>query len=113
MVADKEVVAAIGPQMSGAGKAMTPILSQGGLATITPSSPTRTSAARKFAEQTAGRQAIFPHRHHRCTGANMANFLAEKLKVKPSSCWTTAACRRGDSFVKQAGEGAKIIGATG
>jgi 2-oxoglutarate-Fe(II)-dependent oxygenase superfamily protein len=38
MVSDKEVVAAIGPQMSGSGKAMSPILSQGDLATITPSS---------------------------------------------------------------------------
>src|SRR5215469_13875670 len=38
MVSDREVVAAIGPQMSGSGKAMSPILSQGDLATITPSS---------------------------------------------------------------------------
>src|SRR5580704_492591 len=38
MVSDKAVVAAIGPQMSGSGKAMSPILSQGDLATITPSS---------------------------------------------------------------------------
>src|SRR5215470_10219268 len=38
MVSDKQVVAAIGPQMSGSGKAMSPILSQGNLATITPSS---------------------------------------------------------------------------
>src|SRR5580698_3429784 len=33
MVADENVVAAIGPQMSGSGKAMAPILSQGNLAT--------------------------------------------------------------------------------
>ena len=51
MVADKEVVAAIGPQMSGAGKAMTPILSQGGLATITPSSTNPDITSPKFAEQ--------------------------------------------------------------
>ena len=38
MVSDKSVVAAIGPQMSGSGKAMAPILSQGNLATITPAS---------------------------------------------------------------------------
>jgi len=51
MVADKEVVAAIGPQMSGAGKAMTPILSQGGLATITPSSTNPDITNPKFADQ--------------------------------------------------------------
>jgi branched-chain amino acid transport system substrate-binding protein len=51
MVADKDVVAAIGPQMSGAGKAMTPILSQGGLATITPSSTNPDITSPKFAEQ--------------------------------------------------------------
>src|SRR5256714_12383340 len=38
MVSDKAVVAAIGPQMSGSGKAMSPILSQGNLATVTPAS---------------------------------------------------------------------------
>ena len=38
MVSDKQVIAAIGPQMSGAGKAMSPILSEGDLAIITPSS---------------------------------------------------------------------------
>src|SRR5204862_2415925 len=38
MVADNSVVAAIGPQMSGSGKAMSPILSQGNLATVTPAS---------------------------------------------------------------------------
>ena len=67
MVADKDVVAAIGPQMSGAGKAMTPILSQGGLATITPSSTNPDITSPKFAEQyPSGRQAdLFPHRHHR------------------------------------------------
>ena len=38
MVGDDSVVATIGPQMSGSGKAMSPILSEGDLATITPSS---------------------------------------------------------------------------
>lgn len=51
MVADPEVMAAIGPQMSGAGKAMTPILSQGGLATITPSSTNPDITDPKFAAQ--------------------------------------------------------------
>src|SRR5438045_1514544 len=36
MVADNSVVAAIGPQMSGSGKAMSSILRPGNLATVTP-----------------------------------------------------------------------------
>src|SRR6187200_2054064 len=38
MVSNRSTLAAIGPQMSGAGKAMAPILSQGDLAIITPAS---------------------------------------------------------------------------
>ncbi len=67
MVSDKEVVAALGPQMSGAGKAMAPILSQGDLATITPSSTNPDITDPKFAEQyPSGRQAdLLPHRDDR------------------------------------------------
>ena len=85
MVADKEVVAAIGPQMSGAGKAMTPILSQGGLAIITPSSTNPDISSPKFAEQyrPAGKPIYFRTvTTDAYQGPNMANFLAEKLKVK-------------------------------
>ena len=68
MVSDKEVVAAIGPMMSGAGKAMAPILSQGNLATITPASTNPDITNPKFAEQSqAGRQGdLFPHGHDGC-----------------------------------------------
>ena len=85
MVADKDVVAAIGPQMSGAGKAMTPILSQGGLATITPSSTNPDITNPKFAEQyrPAGKPIYFRTvTTDAFQGPNMANFFAEKLKVK-------------------------------
>jgi branched-chain amino acid transport system substrate-binding protein len=85
MVADKEVVASIGPQMSGAGKAMTPILSQGGLATITPSSTNPDITNPKFADQyrPAGKPIYFRTvTTDAFQGPNMANFLAEKLKVK-------------------------------
>ena len=51
MVSDQDVVAAVGPEMSGAGKAMAPILSQGDLATITPSSTNPDITSPKFAEQ--------------------------------------------------------------
>ena len=67
MVADKEVVAAIGPQMSGAGKAMAPILSQGGLATITPVvDQSRHHQPEVRRAVSPGRQAdLLPHRDDR------------------------------------------------
>jgi branched-chain amino acid transport system substrate-binding protein len=85
MVADPAVMASIGPQMSGAGKAMTPILSQGGLATITPSSTNPDITDPKFAAQyrPAGQPIYFRTvTTDAYQGPNMANFLAEKLHVK-------------------------------
>src|SRR3981081_2480665 len=38
LIADPQVVANVGPEMSGSGKAMSPILSEADMATITPSS---------------------------------------------------------------------------
>ena len=85
MVADPNVVAAVGPQNSGSGKAMAPILSQGNLATITPSSTNPDITDPKFAGQfrPMGEAIYF------CTvttdayqGPNMANYFAQKLKVK-------------------------------
>ncbi len=51
LVSDRSVVGAVGPQMSGAGKAMAPILSQGGLAIITPSSTNPDLTDPRFARQ--------------------------------------------------------------
>jgi len=85
MVSDKQVVAAIGPQMSGAGKAMAPILSQGDLATITPSSTNPDITNPKFAEQyrPAGKPIYFRTvTTDAYQGPNMANYMAEKLKIK-------------------------------
>jgi branched-chain amino acid transport system substrate-binding protein len=117
MVADKEVVAAIGPQMSGAGKAMTPILSQGGLATITPSSTNPDITNPKFAEQyrPAGKPIYFRTvTTDAYQGPNMANFFAEKLKVKSvyvlddSGAFGVGVA---DSFQKQAeAKGIKVAG---
>jgi branched-chain amino acid transport system substrate-binding protein len=117
MVADKDVVAAIGPQMSGAGKAMTPILSQGGLATITPSSTNPDITDPKFAEQyrPAGKPIYFRTvTTDAYQGPNMANFLAEKLKVKTvyilddSGAFGVGVA---DSFQKQAeAKGLKVLG---
>ena len=85
MVSDKDVVAALGPEMSGAGKAMAPILSQGDLATITPSSTNPDITNPKFADQyrPAGKPIYFRTvTTDAFQGPNMANFMAEKLGVK-------------------------------
>jgi branched-chain amino acid transport system substrate-binding protein len=68
MVADPTVVAAIGPMASGSGKAMAPLLSQGNLATVTPSSTSPDLTNPKYAEQfRPGRQGdLLPHRDDRC-----------------------------------------------
>src|SRR5215472_13923422 len=84
MVADQDVVAALGPEMSGAGKAMAPILSQGGLATITPTSTNPDISDPKFAAQfrPAGKPIYFRTvTTDAYQGPNMANFYAEVLKV--------------------------------
>lgn len=85
MVADDNVVAAIGPQMSGSGKAMAPILSQGNLATITPSSTNPDITDPKFAStyMPAGKAIYFRTvTTDAYQGPNMANFMADTLKVK-------------------------------
>ncbi len=85
MVSDKATVAAIGPQMSGAGKAMAPILSQGGLAIITPSSTNPDITDPKFADQyrPAGKAIYFRTvTTDAFQGPNMANYYADTLKVK-------------------------------
>jgi branched-chain amino acid transport system substrate-binding protein len=85
MVADSSVVAAVGPQMSGSGKAMSPILSQGDLAIITPSSTNPDITDPKFASQyrPAGKAIYFRTvTTDAFQGPNMANFYIETLKVK-------------------------------
>jgi len=85
MVSDKSTVAAIGPQMSGAGKAMAPILSQGDLATITPSSTNPDITDPKFAGQyrPAGKAIYFRTvATDAYQGPYMANYYADALHVK-------------------------------
>src|SRR5579885_3099543 len=85
MVGDDSVVAAIGPQMSGSGKAMSPILSQGGLATITPASTNPDITDPKFAGQyRPGGKAIYFRTvtTDAFQGPNMANYFADTLHVK-------------------------------
>jgi branched-chain amino acid transport system substrate-binding protein len=85
MVSDKSVVAAIGPQMSGSGKAMSPILSQGNLATITPSSTNPDITDPKFAGQYRPKGKAIYFRTvttDAFQGPNMANYYLDTLKVK-------------------------------
>jgi branched-chain amino acid transport system substrate-binding protein len=85
MVVDPSVVAAIGPMASGSGKAMAPLLSQGNLATVTPSSTNPDLTDPKFAAQY--RPQGLPIYFRTVTtdtyqGPNMANFMANQLGVK-------------------------------
>jgi branched-chain amino acid transport system substrate-binding protein len=85
MVGDPSVVAAVGPEMSGSGKAMAPILSQGNLATITPSATNPDITSPKFAAQfrPAGKAIFFRTvTTDAYQGPNMANYFAQALKVK-------------------------------
>src|SRR5438874_4179863 len=85
MVSDNSVIAAIGPQMSGSGKAMSPILSQGNLAIITPASTNPDITDPKFAGQyrPAGKAIYFRTvTTDAFQGPNMANYFADTLKVK-------------------------------
>ncbi|MDQ2802919.1 MAG: branched-chain amino acid ABC transporter substrate-binding protein, partial [Pseudomonadota bacterium] len=85
MVSNRQMVAGIGPQMSGAGKAMAPILSQGDLATITPSSTNPDITNPKFAAQyrPEGKAIYFRTvTTDAYQGPTMANYMAEKLNVK-------------------------------
>ncbi len=83
-VADPDVVAAIGPEMSGAGKAMAPILSEGGLATITPASTNPDITNPKFAAEfdPSGKAIYFRTvTTDAYQGPAMANYYSDVLKV--------------------------------
>src|SRR3954467_6761382 len=85
MVSNKSTVAAIGPQMSGAGKAMAPILSAGNLAIITPASTNPDITDPKFAAQYRPQGKAIYFRTvatDAFQGPYMANYYADVLKVK-------------------------------
>ncbi len=82
---DKGVVGIVGPEMSGEGKAMAPILSQADLAIITPSATNPDITDPKFAAQfrPAGKPIFFRTvTTDAFQGPNMANYYADTLKVK-------------------------------
>jgi branched-chain amino acid transport system substrate-binding protein len=81
----ENVVAAVGPQNSGCGKAMAPILSQGDLATVTPSSTNPDLTDPKFAHpfDPSGRPLYFRVvTTDAYQGPDMANYMAQTLNVK-------------------------------
>ena len=85
MVSNRSTVAAIGPQMSGAGKAMAPILSEGNLATITPASTNPDITDPKYAAQyrPEGKAIYFRTvATDAYQGPYMANYYADVLHVK-------------------------------
>jgi len=85
MVSDRAILAAIGPMMSGVGKAMAPILSGGNLPIISPSATNPDITDPKYADQYRPKgKAVFFRTvtTDAYQGPNMANFYAEVLKVK-------------------------------
>jgi branched-chain amino acid transport system substrate-binding protein len=117
MVSDKGFIAALGPQMSGAGKAMAPILSQGDLAIITPSSTNPDLTDPKFAAQyrPAGKPIYFRTvTTDAYQGPNMANYFADVLKVKSIYVLDDSGAYGvglADAFQRQAeAKGIKVLG---
>src|SRR5215470_9117313 len=83
--ADPNVVALVGPEMSGEGKAMTPILSAANLATVTPSSTNPDITDPKFAGQYKPNGKAIYFRTvttDAFQGPNMANYMRDTLKAK-------------------------------
>jgi len=84
-VADSLVIALVGPQMSGEGKAISPILSEADMATITPSSTNPDITDPKFKDQyrPKGKAVYFRNvTTDAYQGPNMANHAFHKLGVK-------------------------------
>jgi branched-chain amino acid transport system substrate-binding protein len=119
LVSDPAVVANLGPEMSGEGKAMSPILSAASLATITPSStnPDITSADPKFVAQfRPNKKAVYFRTvtTDAFQGPNMANYYMDTLKVKSVYVLDDSGAYGvgiADSFQKQAEKrGMKVLG---
>jgi len=116
-VADKLVIAAIGPQMSGEGKAISPILSEADMATVTPSStnPDITDPKLKSQYRPKGKAVYFRNvTTDAYQGPNMANHAFHTLKVKAVYVLDDGGAFGvgiADSFSKRAQElGIKILG---
>src|ERR1051326_421274 len=114
---DSTVVDAIGPMMSGEGKAMTPILSEANLATITPSSTNPDITNPAFAAQYKPKGKAIYFRTvttDAFQGPNMANWMHDKVKIKTVYVLDDSGAYGvgiADSFQKQAEKiGIKVLG---
>ncbi len=117
LISDSKVVANIGPQMSGSGKAMSPILSEADLATITPSSTNPDITSPAFAAQfRPGGKAIYFRTvtTDAYQGPAMANYFSQKLHVKTVYILDDSGAYGvglADAFEKQAQKnGIKVLG---
>src|SRR5919198_111319 len=116
-VADPNVVAVVGPQMSGSGKAMSPIASDASLMLITPSSTNPDITDPKFASQyrPKGKAVYFRTvTTDAFQGPNMANYLFHAHKIKSVYVLDDGGAFGvgiADSFQKRAAElGVKVLG---
>ncbi len=116
-IADSLVLAAVGPSMSGEGKAISPILSEADMATITPSSTNPDITDPKFKSQyrPKGKAVYFRNvTTDAYQGPNMANYLFHQVKVKSVYVLDDSGAFGvgiADSFERRAKElGVKVLG---
>jgi len=116
-IADALVLAAVGPNMSGEGKAISPILSEADMATITPSSTNPDITDPKFQSQyrPKGKAVYFRTvTTDAFQGPNMANYLFHAQKIKSVFVLDDGGAFGvgiADSFQKRATDlGVKILG---
>ena len=116
-IADSLVLAAVGPVMSGEGKAVSPIVSEADMATITPSSTNPDITDPKFQAQyrPKGKAVYFRTvTTDAYQGPNMANYLFHQQKMKSVYVLDDGGAFGvgiADSFQKRATElGVKILG---
>ena len=116
-IADSLVLAAVGPVMSGEGKAISPILSEADMATITPSSTNPVITDPKFQSQyrPKGKAVYFRTvTTDAYQGPNMANYLFHQQKMKSVYVLDDGGAFGvgiADSFQRRAQElGVKVVG---
>ena len=117
MVSDPSVIAAVGPQMSGAAKAMAPVLNEGGVAIVTPAASNGDLTSVRYADEyrASGHLTFFRTvTTDAYQGPQLANYFANTLHVKTAYVLDdTGAYGVGiaDAFSAQAAKkGIKVLG---
>ena len=85
LLQDPTVIAAVGPLNSGSAKAVSPIYSQGGMATISGSATNPDLTSPKFAADLSSRRPadLLPHRHNRCLSGTQSRELLRRDAQDP------------------------------